>query len=370
MAKASVAMKSQKNQDAAAKVRAATIGAGEPPVTKENYNVEIARAMSYYHTYEEDKVKRKWVQDFVGKDPVKLKAIADAGDHELEHLSILIRLKTRNQYLPEEHEELINKKLQAIFDKPVTEDDDGKTKVSQKTAMVSKKADESTRTLIGHLEGEIDTFILGGYKSDFDIAKWLIDSKVTPQQSKVIGAWFTKQLPELELALSGTDEYVNESYEFANPAKLKKWIAFIKSLIAAMVQQKVAIVRKPRKVKVKTAAELVKRLQYLEENTELNLKSVHPTKIIKAQEVWIYIPKTRKMTVYKALDSDGLNVKGSAIIGFDTSHSEVRGLRKPEDFLAVKQTKREYGLAWKALKTKVAIPNGRMTKECIILAVY
>ena len=46
--------------------------------------------------------------------------------------------------------------------------------------------------------------------------------------------------------------------------------------------------------------------------------------------LWCYNIKTRNLTVYHAMDRDGLSVRGSTIIGFEEATSITKKLRKPE----------------------------------------
>lgn len=373
MAKAANLSKTSKYQNIADKVRASTIGAGEPKVSKETYKIDLIRAFGYYHTYEEPKVLRKWVIEYIGKDSVKLAKLDQVHDLEIEKVAILLRLREREQYLEPNEINHIDKRLQAIFDRPLKEIKVGQTSNDQKAIMalsLAKKSDEIIRTHIGNLEGEIDSFILGGYKSDFEIGKYLEDHKITPAQLKIIHKWASDQIPELEIALEGKDEYINESYAFTTKPKLKKWISFVESIMAACVQQKVAVVRKPTKIKVKLPAELVKNLKYAQAFDELNIKSIHPTKLIGASEVWLYNHKYRRMHVYKSIDDNGLSVKGSRFIGFNTVTSESRTIRKPEEWMKLKAGKREYASEWKNLTTSVSVPNGQINSDCVILAVF
>jgi hypothetical protein len=109
----------------------------------------------------------------------------------------------------------------------------------------------------------------------------------------------------------------------------------------------------------------------MNEFAEMGLKSEHPTKLVNADEVWIYNTKYRRLTVYKPADSGLLTVKGTTMINFDITTSISKTLRKPEvikDFASM--GKRALNTAFKQLTTKPSKPNGRINEECIILKAF
>ncbi len=100
--------------------------------------------------------------------------------------------------------------------------------------------------------------------------------------------------------------------------------------------------RKPRKKKEKSPEQLVSKMQFKQAEEKLGLKSIDPTEIIYAEELWVYNSKTRKLGHYQAkiLDPRGYNrpgtglmVKGTSIKGFDEETSVQKTLRKPEQQL-------------------------------------
>lgn len=97
--------------------------------------------------------------------------------------------------------------------------------------------------------------------------------------------------------------------------------------------------RKPRKKKPISKEKMVSKLQHCAEDVKLNLKSIDPTHIITAEQLWVYNVKTRKLGCYHASVLDprgmqregtGLRVKGTSIQGFDPAKSIQKTLRKPE----------------------------------------
>lgn len=375
MATASAGAKKPKNLAAAERVRNATIGAGEPIITEENYNTDIANAFFYYNTYVEDKNKRKWVQKYLADDKVALGKLVDVTDFDLRQPATLIRLAERGQPLRPEHLAQIDRKLDLALNPIITKafvvkSDESSVAVKPQITVL-QRVDNIASTYIADVEYELDKFFIDK-KSDFSMKDYIASKQINGATAKIIAKWFTKTLDEVSEATTSTDEQLVESYSHFSSAQLKRLQKMLQGIIDDCVQQKIKAVKKPRKAKVKPASEVVKKLKYLPEFHEdgLDLKSEHPVKLVNSNIAWIYNVKNCTMTVLKAVDNDVLVVKANTIINFDTSKSETRKLRKPSEFMATKMTKRELDTAFKALTTKPSVAKGRMSDECIIVAVF
>lgn len=373
MATASEGAKKSKNVAAAERVRTATIGAGEPIITMDNYNVDMANAFSYYHTYEDDKVKRKWVQKYLGKDKDSLSKLNEVPDHDLKQVAVLIRLTERGQPLRPEHADQINSRLNKSLGAvdAVSTSTLMPNKSTVPVISVSQRVDNIATGFISDIEHELDQFILNK-KTDFSMKDYVTSKSINGPSAKIIAKWFTRTLNELNETIEGSDEQLVESYAFLKPSELKKFRGLVQNIVDECVQQKMKVVRKTRKVKIKPASEVVKRVKYLPEFVDetLTLKSEHPVKLVNSNECWLYNAKTRRMTLLKAVDKDILVVKGTSIVNFDTIKSETRTLRKPEEFFKTKLAKRDLNAAWKALTTKSVPAKGRIGEETIIVAIF
>ena len=97
------------------------------------------------------------------------------------------------------------------------------------------------------------------------------------------------------------------------------------------VAKKTRAPRKPRAVSVETK---LKNLKYQKEDNTFKIASVNPEKILGSQELWCFNTKNKVVTVFRALDRGGLQVKGTSIINYDekTSFTKRTG-RKPEEYV-------------------------------------
>ena len=138
------------------------------------------------------------------------------------------------------------------------------------------------------------------------------------------------------------------------------------------------LTRKPRKVKPKSAEKLVTKIKYKQSDEKLALVSINPIDIIKANELWVYNTKTRKIGRYitssidplkQKRDGTGLEVKGTTIVRYSEEESVCKTLRKPEDQLAEfkkcgKIQRKKFFESLNVTETKL---NGRINAETILL---
>jgi hypothetical protein len=139
---------------------------------------------------------------------------------------------------------------------------------------------------------------------------------------------------ELQEAAQGRDPDLVEGYRRFNKIQLRNMIRFAEQVTAdcASYVQVKKVERKPRKKKPVSPEKLTARFKYLREFAELGLKSVPVTDLVDAQEAWLYDTKRRKLIYVVHEDILGsFSVKGSGLIGFDTTKSVRKTLRKPKE---------------------------------------
>jgi hypothetical protein len=118
---------------------------------------------------------------------------------------------------------------------------------------------------------------------------------------------------------------------------------------------------------------VVKNIKYKKEDTNLKIKSVSPYRLVGAEKAIIFNTKTRVCTVFEAETRQGLSVKGTTIIGFDSSKSKSKKLRKPEALLKIIQEEggiRAVKNAFASSNTQEKDAKGRVNEDTLILAVY
>jgi hypothetical protein len=165
---------------------------------------------------------------------------------------------------------------------------------------------------------------------------------------------------------------LKEGYSQYTRRGLKQFADFVRQIVVDCNQHAVSTkaARKPRARKAKPASVIVKKLSYMKEYPELNLKSISAEKIIGATELWVYNTATRKLIVYYGADNGYLGVSGTSITNYDVEKSSVKTIRNPEQFFkALSSTgKRAINNAWKSIRAKTSKPRSRINGDMILLA--
>lgn len=255
-----------------------------------------------------------------------------------------------------------------------------KPETVEETAVVAKpniqdRLRENLSNCLGEVEGKIDDFFMGGCKGDITVFDLFQNYKVMPGQIKEIVSTYQGRIDEFNELLEGKDGQLIEGYKHLGKRQVKAAIAMFESIQAAANSygQAKKINRTPRKKKPVSPEKVVSKLKYLKKFDELKLESIEPVKILGASEVWLYNTKTRKIVRYVA-DSyqKTLNVKNSMILGYDTTESKQKTLRKPADQLkAFNALGKPAVKKWiDGIRSVESKPNGRVNDQMVILRAF
>jgi hypothetical protein len=228
------------------------------------------------------------------------------------------------------------------------------------TVSIQERTRRVTWNLITDIEEQLDR------DPQFSLETFLKTSEASAAGIEAVRKYYA---PHLEEVNSG-DPQVAEAYG----PRLSKW----KKIYSKMIQDCDKLLdnkkslpkeRKPRKVKVKSPADLVKRMKFMPKNPELNLTSIDPQKVIGATQLWVYNTKYRIIGVYTTSSSKGFSVKGTSILNFDSEKSVGRKLRKPKEQLQLFSQQGKVGLRTYLtdIKAKDIKLNGRINKDVILL---
>ena len=236
---------------------------------------------------------------------------------------------------------------------------------------------EKAGVIGGHVEQVIDDFVEGEYKNPekFSVMEQLRIHEAPAQAIDVIRNPLQFMLDEMREVQEGKDADLKEGYAHLGKIQVRNFIKFLEQAVADCdnyVQLKKAT-RKPRAIKKKTPAQLVKTFKFCKEFAELKLKSEPPTKLVEASEAWLYNTKTRKLIHVVADEySKVFTVKGSSIVGLDTAKTTMKTLRKPAEQLKLitgvgKPAARKNYAEIKATEVKF---NGRGNEHIVILKAH
>lgn len=355
-------------------------GPGEPVVRKDTYKVDLMLALNWYNANEDSSRLTKYGIEYLKLNKLDsyIKYFNLASDHETNQMSILMRLVTRGEFLSEDHKAIIGARLEKIkvkYTEKLAEKTEEK-RVAETTGVsapsVMDRVTEVARKHMAEIDFEIDKFVQNK-SSTFSLKEYATKNGLSGAVTKKIAEFYKKLSVEVKEAILGTDEQLIEGYSHLTSAQLKKFNVFVCSIIEDSETQvlKVKAARLPRKRKEKPAGIQVARMQYLQEFPELKLTSIHPTKIVGAQQLWIYNTKNKKLGVYYATGSTGFSVKGTSLLGWDPEVSAQNGLRKPAITIdeVMKGGKMQLQKVLSKLTTVTTKMNGRINSDTILLRI-
>jgi len=169
-------------------------------------------------------------------------------------------------------------------------------------------------------------------------------------------------------------EQLAEGYSSYSKKEIKELTDFYKRLFDAIeifkAERKQS--QTPRRAKVKSAADQVKKLKFNPSDTKIGIASINPADVIDATCVVVFNTKNRKLGVYYADDNCTLKVKGTTLQFFDEKKSVQRTVRKPSEIMPQwkKVTRHKVPTQFGYLKTTETKLNGRFNADTIILKAF
>ncbi len=282
----------------------------------------------------------------------------------------------------------------------------GKTLVEEKAKEEAEKVQVYQPTIQQRLYAaairmtvEIDNVMESGVElidvDNFTPLKWLKIHQCKGNHAKIIKTFYEPGYNELHELLNPPSakekaklteqeldwrNQLDESFAVFTKEEIQSRYKAFKLICDAcdMLMSEAKLTRKPRKVKPKSAEKLVTKIKFKQTDEKLALVSINPVDIIKANELWVYNTKTRKLGYYitssidplkQKRDGTGLEVKGTTLIRYDEKQSVCKTLRKPEEQLKEfkncgKIQRKKFFENLKVTETKL---NGRINPDTILL---
>jgi len=240
------------------------------------------------------------------------------------------RLLSRGATIPKESIEYCKTRLRNVLDSEV----EAVANVEVKTNVISiqDRMKERAHEIVGEVEGLIDDYLYKG--EQFSLYTWLQSNAIPASYSTHIIQKLSPVLDELIEAYEGSDEQLKEAYRHLKKPRLKELILFYNTMIddASKYCSVTKKTRAPRKPRVLSVEKKLKTFKFQKECNQFKIASINPEKIIGAQELWVFNTKYKTVTVFRALDRGGLDVKGTSIIKYDENQSvTMRTGRNPDD---------------------------------------
>lgn len=282
---------------------------------------ERIRAYTWYGSMAEIAEARDWLTDFLftrgrKEDARKLKSVPD----NLFPLTAawIARMATRGVSFSSHTYDFLDDKLNEAFRGRQVE-----VKVEKPTAEkpnIQERIRDRQNDLIGDLEQVMDQHLRGEIK-EFDAYEFCQKASIPAQHATKMAAYYVGQYEELEQALEGSDPQLKEGYARYGKKWIKARLDFVEKMIGDLLRYSgnAKKLRAPRKKKPMSVEKKLKNFKYQKEFQEMKLASVSPESIVGAQELWAYNTKYKTLSVFRAIDRGGLEVKRSSIINFDES---------------------------------------------------
>lgn len=334
-----------------------------------NYKSALSRAFNFYNQDKDKKDARAYLLQYAKVKSLDTKGISGVPDNQISTTyGWTARLILNGNILIPKHIEQLETYIKSL-----------KSDVVEKVVVEDKPARPSVRDymqdkiaeVIGELEGQVDAFIKED--KEFDLYNYLQANSIPKPYCKDIDTWARKRGMEFTEVYQTTDKELKEAYSHIGRRQQANIVKMFGSFIVDLekyTQFKKAN-RKPRVTKAKPPAVQVAKLKFKKEDTELGIKSVNPSEMVGASQVWIYNVKYKRLAAYRSDSAQGIQVKGSTLQNYDPDMSECRSIRRPEAFLKVllDASKVKLRKLLSDLTTKGYDVTGRINDECIIVRV-
>ena len=333
-----------------------------------NYKSALSRAFNFYNQDRDKKDARLYLKQYAKVKSLDTSSIDSVPDNQISTTyGWTARLILNGNILIPKHVEQLETYIKSLkSDVVVKVVEDKPSRPSVRDYMQDKIAE-----VIGELEGQVDAFIKED--KEFDLYNYLQANSIPKPYCKDIDAWARKRGTEFTDVYKTMDKDTKDGYSNISRRQLANLVKIFGSFIVDLekyTQFKKAN-RKPRVTKAKPPAVQVAKLKFKKEDTELGIKSVNPSEMVGASQVWIYNVKYKRLAAYRSDSAQGIQVKGSTLQNYDPDMSECRSIRRPEAFLKVllDASKVKLRKLLSDLTTKGYDVTGRINDECIIVRV-
>lgn len=305
---------------------------GDEPTFKKGFtDSEYARAFNWYNSMCSIGEARQYLETYLTesgreKEARKLKSVPDTWIPTTA--AWIARMLSRGVTVRDSSKAFLEEHIKIAF-KHSTDPKDTDKPAAVKVS-IQDRVKEKTSDIIGEIEGLIDS------GEEFSLYDWLKSNEIPAIYAPHIVAYYTPWLAEILEALEGSDEQLKEGYRRYTKKQLEARATFFNTLLEDAERygsntKKTRTARKPRTISVEKK---LKSLKYQKEDSNFKIASVSPEKIIGCQELWMFNTKYKTLTVLRAIDRGGIQVKGTSFTGYDEKNSFTKRTgRKPEQYV-------------------------------------
>lgn len=332
-----------------------------------NYKSELARAFNWYNQEKDKKDAKVYLRSYVSKDKARL--IDRVPENQIiSTFGWMARMKVNGCEFNNEDLNRLNTYVNSLLEYvPVKEEQPEKPVIERPS--VRDYMEDKVKEYLGELEGVLDSII---YESkEFNLYKDMQSKSLPAQYCPFIVEWIKRKAGEFINVYETKDSEIKTAYFHIGRRGLTSLIKMFSTWLEEVERygQFKKANRKPRVKKIKPAGQQVSKLKYKKDAPEFKIKSIPPTEMIGASQVWIFNTKYKKLAVYRSDSRDGIQVKGTTLQNYDPEQSEQRSLRKPEETLkkVIDGGKISLRKILTDLSTTSSPVNGRINEECVIV---
>lgn len=335
----------------------------EPLVVDTMNHSKYRDALNWYNYMNEQDQAREWLLEYMKKNGFERAQIADVRKCPKHTVPTTIgwqaRIMMNGNKLSEQSMDFFNQQLDRLFH-IASHTKDEAPKVDKPVVSIQERTQAKINQLITECEEAIDT------DPALNIYEWLKGKEATVQAANAIREFYAKWVDDFE-----ADEFDTRAEKKARAEQKKYWEAFITDCDRYVGNKKVTKVRKPREKKTKSAVDQVTKMKYQKEFPALKIVSVNPAEIIGCKQLWTYNTKYKKLTRYDSSGPNGIQVKGTTLIGYDVETSSTKSLRKPDIVIQSLLGAGKVALRTfiEDIKTNETKPNGRINNDTVLLRV-
>jgi hypothetical protein len=306
---------------------------GDEPIFAKGKDTSISRAFNWYNAMCDVNDAREYtVNYFKNIGNTEMVKIAKAIPDKLFPMTSawVFRMLARGAQFDDETLSRAVARLLAIKSNGENAVDDITESKPSNVINIHDRIREKTSEMIGDVEALIDK------GEEFSLYDWMKSNEIPATYAPKIAAFYAPVLAQLIEASEGTDPQLKEGYKNFSKKQLGERIMFFNSIIedAERYADTTKKVRKPRKPRAVSVEKKLKNFKFQKEDNTFKIASVNPEKVIGAQELWTFNTKYKTLTVFRALDRGGLQIKGTSIINYDENNSVTKRTgRKPEVYV-------------------------------------
>jgi hypothetical protein len=340
----------------------------EPTVTRGSSAIDMINAYNWFNYFYTTEDAKSFILEYLKNqkmDDKLVSSIENTNDQRLNNVGWNCKLLLSGNDLPID---IHSKMLHSIHTLAAQS-----TKVEEKTTVapnVQTYIENKANNIISELEQQLDILSKTGV-CDFKVDSYFRTMALKAHVAKNIVAHYKPLYSEIFDVLNGSDPELKYAYRLWKKKTLKAYLNFIEEIIrSAEMYCAIAVqTRKPRKKKVKPVSVVVSKVQFKQEDTELNIKSIKTTEIVGANQLWLFNTKYRTLTVLNSMSHAGLGVKGTTVTGFDEKTSITKKIRKPKNVLTpiLDSGKIQLRKIMDTIKCKPKTATGRINSDTIIL---